>query len=66
MITAEITIFRNKSDTVHYLENRAKDIISILWKNNVDVTKVTIQEENEDISYIWFNNGDNMERNRHI
>lgn len=66
MLRAEVTIFRDKSDPVHYLEHRAKDIISILWKNDVDVTKVTIQEENEDISYIWYDNGTNMERNRHI
>ena len=29
---------------------RAKDIVSILWKNNVDVTKVTFQEENREES----------------
>ena len=51
MIRAEITIFRDKSEPVHYLEHRAKDIVSILWKNDVDVTKVTFQEKNEDISY---------------
>ena len=51
MLRAEVTIFRDKSDPVHYLEHRAKDIVSILWKNNVDVTKVTFQEENEDLSY---------------
>ena len=51
MIRAEITIFGNKSDPVHYIENRANDIISILLKNNVDVTKVTFQEEKEDLSY---------------
>ena len=45
MIRAEVTIFGNKSDPVHYLENRAKDIVSILWKNNVDVTRVIFQEE---------------------
>ena len=45
MIRAEVTIFGNKSDTVHYLENRANDIVSILQENNVDVTKVTFQEE---------------------
>ena len=51
MIRAEITIFRDKSEPVNYLEHRAKDIGSILWKNDVDVTKVTFKEENEDISY---------------
>ena len=53
MIRAEVTIFGNKSDTVHYLENRANDIVSILLKNNVDVTKVTFQEETreEEIKY---------------
>lgn len=45
MIRAEVTIFRNKSCPVHYLEHRANDIISILLKNNVDVTKVIFQEE---------------------
>ena len=44
MIRAEVTIFGNKSEYCHYLENRANDIVSILWKNNVDVTKVTFQE----------------------
>ena len=43
MIRAEVTIFGNKSEYCHYLENRANDIVSILWKNNVDVTKVTFQ-----------------------
>ena len=66
MLRAEITIFRDRSDPVHYLEHRAKDIVSILWKNDVDVTKVIFQEENVGISYIWYNNGTNMERNRHI
>ena len=66
MLRAEITIFRNKSDPVHYLEHRAKDIVSILWKNDVDVTKVTFQEENEDISYSWYTHDNNIERNRHI
>ena len=51
MLRAEVTIFRDKSDPVHYLEHRAKDIVSILWKNNVDVTKVTFQEENGDLLY---------------
>ena len=51
MLRVEITIFRDKSDSVHYLEHRAKDIASILRKNDVDVTKVTFQEKNEDISY---------------
>lgn len=51
MIRAEVTIFGNKSEYCNYLENRAKDIVSILWKNNVDVTKVTFQEENGDLSY---------------
>ena len=53
MIRAEVTIFGNKSDTVHYLENRANDIVSILQENNVDVTKVTFQEETreEEIKY---------------
>ena len=51
MLRVEITIFRDKSDSVHYLEHRAKDIASTLWKNDVDVTKVTFQEKNEDISY---------------
>ena len=46
MIRAEVTIFGNKSEYCHYLENRAKDIVSILWKNNVDVTRVIFQEEN--------------------
>lgn len=60
MIRAEVTIFGNKSEYCHYLENRAKDIVSILLKNNVDVTKVIFQEENreeENSCYI-------MERNR--
>ena len=26
----EVTIFRDKSDPIHYLEHRAKDIVSIL------------------------------------
>ena len=51
MLRAEIKIFRDKSDPVNYLEHRVKDIVSILWKNDVDVTKVTFQEENEDTSY---------------
>lgn len=51
MLRAEVTIFRNKSDPAHYLEHRVKDIVSILWKNNVDVTKVIFQEENVDTSY---------------
>ena len=51
MLRVEITIFRDKSDPVHYLEHRAKDIASILRKNDVDVKKVTFQEKNEDISY---------------
>ena len=54
MLRAEITIFRDKSDPVHYLEHRAKDIISILWENDVDVTKVTFQEENGDFSYSYY------------
>ena len=54
MIRAEITIFGDKSDPVHYLEHRAKDIVSILQENNVDVTKVTLLEENEDLSYRCF------------
>lgn len=54
MLRAEITIFRDKSDPVHYLEHRAKDIVSILWKNDVDVTKVTFQEENGDILYSYY------------
>lgn len=54
MLRAEVTIFRDKSDPVHYLEARAKDIVSILWKNNVDVTKVIFQEENGDISYSYY------------
>ena len=45
MIRAEVTIFGNRSEYCNYLENRANDIVSILWKNNVDVTKVTFQEE---------------------
>ena len=45
MIRAEVTIFGNKSEYCNYLENRAKDIVSILWQNNVDVTRVTFQEE---------------------
>ena len=49
MLRAEITIFRDKSDPVHYLEHRAKDIVSILWKNDVDVTKVTFQEINVNV-----------------
>ena len=60
MLRVEITIFRDKSDPVHYLEHRAKDIASMLWKNDVDVTKVIFQEENreeENSCYI-------MERNR--
>ena len=48
MIRAEVTIFGNKSEYCNYLENRAKDIVSILLKNNVDVTKVTFQEENRE------------------
>ena len=44
MIRAEVTIFGNKSEYCNYLENRANDIVSILLKNNVDVTKVTFQE----------------------
>ena len=64
MLRVEITIFRDKSDPVHYLEHRAKDIVSILWKNGVDVTKVTFQEENEDISYSYYNNGANIERKK--
>ena len=56
MIRAEVTIFGNKSEYCHYLENRVKDIVSILWKNNVDVTRVIFQEENS--CYIY------MERNR--
>ena len=48
MIRAEITIFGDKSDHCNYLENRAKDIVSILLKNNVDVTRVTFQEENRE------------------
>ena len=51
MIRAEVTIFGNKSDPVQYLEHRANDIVSILLKNNVDVTKVAFQEEKEDLSY---------------
>ena len=51
MIRAEVTIFGNKSEYCHYLENKAKDIVSILQENNVDVTKVTFQEEKEDLSY---------------
>lgn len=51
MLRAEVTIFGNKSEYCHYLEHRAKDIVSILWKNNVDVIKVTFQEENEDLLY---------------
>ena len=51
MIRAEITIFGNKSEYCNYLENRANDIVSILLQNNVDVTKVTFQEEKEDLSY---------------
>ena len=54
MLRAEITIFRDKSDPVHYLEHRAKDIISILWENDADVTKVTFQEENGDFSYSYY------------
>ena len=46
MIRAEVTIFGNKYDHCNYLENRANDIVSILLKNNVDVTRVTFQEEN--------------------
>ena len=48
MIRAEVTIFGNKSEYCHYLENRANDIVSILLKNNVDVTRVTFQEENRE------------------
>mgnify|MGYP003399855615 CR=1 FL=1 len=51
MLKAEVTIFRDKSDSVNYLEHRVKDIVSILRKNDVNVTKVTFQEENEDTSY---------------
>lgn len=61
MIRAEVTIFGNKSEYCNYLENRANDIVSILWKNNVDVTRVIFQEENreeENSCYIY------MERNR--
>ena len=54
MLRAEITIFRDKSDPVHYLEHRAKDIVSILWKNDVDVTKVIFQEKNKDTSYTYY------------
>ena len=54
MIRAEVTIFGNRSEYCHYLENKAKDIVSILQENNVDVTKVTFQEENEDLSYCCF------------
>lgn len=57
MLRAEITIFRDKSDPVHYLEHRAKDIVSILWKNDVDVTKVIFQEENKDTSYSYYIKG---------
>lgn len=57
MLRAEITIFRDKSDPVHYLEHRAKDIVSILWKNDVDVTKVIFQEENKDTSYVYYIKG---------
>ena len=53
MLRAEITIFRDKSDPVHYLEHRAKDIISILWKNDVDVTKVTFQEKDKGKKRLW-------------
>ena len=55
MIRAEITIFGDKSKYCHYLENRAKDIVSILLNNNVDVTRVTFQEENreENSCYIY-------------
>ena len=59
MIRAEVTIFGNRSEYCHYLENRAKDIIDILWKNNVDVTRVTFQEENreeENSCYIMYRN----------
>ena len=45
MIRAEVTIFGNKSEYCHYLENRAKEIVSILLQNNVDVTRITFQEE---------------------
>ena len=48
MIRAEVTIFGNRSEYCHYLENRAKDIVSILWKNNIDVTRVIFQEENRE------------------
>ncbi|MDY5646798.1 MAG: hypothetical protein SPF22_07345 [Candidatus Onthovivens sp.] len=51
MLRAEVTIFIDKSDPVHYLEHRVKDIVSKLWKNDVGVTKVTFQEENGDTSY---------------
>lgn len=64
MLRAEVTIFRDKSDPVHYLEHRAKDIVSILWKNDVDVTKVTFQEENEDISYSRYTEDANIERKK--
>lgn len=49
MIRAEVTIFGNKFEYCHYLENRANDIVSILLKNNVDVTRVTFQEENREV-----------------
>ena len=58
MIRAEITIFGDKSEYCNYLENRAKDIVSILLKNNVDVTRVTFQEENVDTSYSCYIYGD--------
>ena len=54
MIRAEVTIFGDKSDHCHYLEHRANDIIDILLKNNVDVTKVIFQEEKVDTSYRCF------------
>ena len=55
MLRAEVTIFRDKSDHVHYLEHRAKDIVSILWKNNVDVTRVKFQEikTDKDEKRLW-------------
>ena len=48
MLRAEVTIFGDKSEYCNYLENRAKDIVSILQENNVDVTKVIFQEENRE------------------
>ena len=59
MIRAEVTIFVNKSDPVQYLEHKENDIIDILWKNNVDVTKVIFQEENVDTSYSCYIGGTN-------